>query len=46
MLGIGKTSLANLCNAGELRVVSIGRRKLIPEASLNAYITQLVDEGK
>jgi excisionase family DNA binding protein len=46
ILGIGKTSLANLCNTGALRAVSIGRRRLIPEAELSAYIQRLTDESR
>lgn len=36
--GISRATLYELLNAGELETVTIGRRRLIPAAAINAFI--------
>lgn len=40
-LRCGKTKLYELLNAGEIRAVAIGRRRLIPHHELVAYVNRL-----
>ncbi len=40
-LGVGRTTTYALIDAGELQVVKIGRRTLIPSASLDQYVERL-----
>ncbi len=44
-LKIGRTTLYDLIARGELETVKIGRRRLIPEASICAYIERLRSQG-
>lgn len=39
LLRIGKTKLDELIRSGELPAKKVGRRVLIPETSINAYLT-------
>lgn len=41
-LGIGRSQLYCLMGSGELRSVKVGRRRLIPESAIAAYIAQLI----
>jgi excisionase family DNA binding protein len=41
-LSIGRTQGYELLRSGEIESVKIGRRRLVPAASLNAYLDRLV----
>jgi excisionase family DNA binding protein len=41
MLGIGRTSLYELVKRGDLEICKIGRRALIPDSSLQAFVRKL-----
>jgi excisionase family DNA binding protein len=41
-LGIGRSSVYNLIDAGQLTAVKIGRRRVIPYAALVAYLDGLI----
>lgn len=41
---LGRTAVFDLLRRGELTSVKVGRRRLIPVASLDAYLAQLVAE--
>jgi excisionase family DNA binding protein len=41
-LSIGRTALFDLLRRNEITSVKIGRRRLIPAASLDAYLARLV----
>lgn len=43
-LSIGRTQLFDLLRRGEIASVKVGRRRLIPAASLDAYLGRLVAE--
>lgn len=43
-LSIGRTVLFDLIRRGEIASVKIGARRLIPAASLEAYVARLVTE--
>ncbi|MGH3769600.1 MAG: helix-turn-helix domain-containing protein [Pseudonocardiaceae bacterium] len=43
-LSIGRTAMFDLLRKGEIKSVKIGRRRLIPAASLEAYVGRLVAE--
>ncbi|MGH3774696.1 MAG: helix-turn-helix domain-containing protein [Pseudonocardiaceae bacterium] len=43
-IGVGRTVLFDLLRRGEISSVKIGRRRLIPAASLQAYFDRLVAE--
>jgi excisionase family DNA binding protein len=43
-LSIGRTALFDLLRRNEITSVKIGRRRLIPAASLDAYLARLVVE--
>ncbi|MGH3710483.1 MAG: excisionase family DNA-binding protein [Pseudonocardiaceae bacterium] len=43
-LSIGRTQLFDLLRRGEITSVKIGRRRLIPAASLDAYLARLITE--
>jgi excisionase family DNA binding protein len=43
-LSIGRTQLFDLLRRGEIASVKVGRRRLIPVASLDAYLARLVAE--
>lgn len=43
-LSIGRTALFDLLRRNEITSVKIGRRRVIPAASLDAYLAQLVAE--
>jgi excisionase family DNA binding protein len=43
-LSIGRTQLFDLLRRGEIASVKVGRRRLIPAASLDAYLARLVAE--
>jgi excisionase family DNA binding protein len=36
--GIGRTTVYGLIGAGELKAIKIGRRTLVPESEIRAYI--------
>lgn len=42
MLSIGRTVLFDLLRRGDITSVKVGRRRLIPAASLDAYLARLV----
>jgi excisionase family DNA binding protein len=42
-LGVGRTTVYELTNAGELEVVHIGRCARIPVASLDAFVQHIRD---
>jgi excisionase family DNA binding protein len=41
---LGRTAVFDLLRRGEIASVKVGRRRLIPVASLDAYLAQLVAE--
>lgn len=41
--GIGRTSLFGLLRDGDLRAVRIGRRTMIPESQIDAYIRRKIE---
>lgn len=41
-LGIRRTKLFELLAAGDIKGVSIGRRRLIPRSELEAYVNRLL----
>ncbi|MGH3887914.1 MAG: helix-turn-helix domain-containing protein [Pseudonocardiaceae bacterium] len=43
-LSIGRTALFDLLRRNEIASVKIGRRRVIPAASLEAYLARLVAE--
>jgi excisionase family DNA binding protein len=43
-LSIGRTQLFDLLRRGEITSVKVGRRRLIPAASLDAYLARLIAE--
>lgn len=45
-LGVGRTTLYEIAKRGELEVVHIGRKSLIPSDSLNAYVERLTANAK
>lgn len=45
VLGIGRTKVYELLEAGELASVKIGKRRLIPHESLVAYVARLTDRA-
>ncbi|MGH3833188.1 MAG: excisionase family DNA-binding protein [Pseudonocardiaceae bacterium] len=43
-LSIGRTALFDLLRRNEITSVKVGRRRLIPAASLDAYLARLITE--
>jgi excisionase family DNA binding protein len=43
-LGLGKTSVYGLVRAGRLKTVKVGKRHLVPTASLDAYVSSLTND--
>lgn len=43
--GIGRSSIYRLMDTGELRSVKVGRRRLIPDSSIQQYIEGLKAAG-
>lgn len=41
VLGVGRTTIYNLAKKGELKLVKIGARTLVTDASLEAFVAQL-----
>jgi excisionase family DNA binding protein len=41
MLGIGRTTMFGLVRSGEVGTVTIGRRRLVPVADIDAYLDRL-----
>ena len=44
-LGLGKSKLYQLINAGEVEAVSIGGRRIITRRSLDAFLEKKIEEG-
>ncbi len=44
-LGVGRTTVYELTNAGKLEVVHIGRCARIPAASLDAFVERIRDQS-
>ncbi len=44
-LGVGRTTVYELTNAGRLEVVHIGRCARIPAASLDAFVERIRDQS-
>ncbi len=42
-LHVARSTLYQLIGAGELRTIKVGRRRLIPESAITAYIEALTD---
>ncbi|MCR6699708.1 MAG: helix-turn-helix domain-containing protein [Dokdonella sp.] len=45
MLGIGRTSLYELMQRGELKTIRIGTRRLVPDSELHRYVASLMKEA-
>lgn len=43
LLGIGRTNVYELMNDGKMRSVKIGHRRLIPRASLEQFVDDLLE---
>lgn len=43
--GLGRTKIYALLALGEIESVTCGRRRLIPVAAVEAFVTQLREEG-
>ena len=43
LLSIGRTSIYELMKSGRLRSVKVGSRRLIPRASLEAFVNELLE---
>lgn len=46
MLGVGRTTIYDLADRGEVEVVHIGRRALVTRESLADFVTRLRAAGK
>jgi len=44
-LGVGRTTVYELTNAGELEVVHIGRCARVPAAALDAFVERIRDQS-
>ena len=44
-LGVGRSTVFGLLTSGELRSVKVGRRRLVSEAALTAYIEKIDAEA-
>ncbi|MEW1959956.1 helix-turn-helix domain-containing protein [Kineococcus sp. NPDC059986] len=44
-LGLGRTQLYELVAAGDIEVVKVGRRTLVPQASLRSFVEMLRQQG-
>ncbi len=44
VIGVGRTTMYQLIQSGELRTVTVGRRRLVPVAELVAYVERLTGE--
>lgn len=42
MIGVGETTAWGLISSGELSVVRVGRRTLVPRASIQQYVERLM----
>lgn len=45
VLRIGRTKTFELIKSGELRTVTIGRRRLVPVTAVEEYVARLVNQG-
>jgi excisionase family DNA binding protein len=45
VLGIRRTKTFELIKSGELRTVTIGRRRLVPVAAIEEYVARLEQQG-
>ena len=43
LLSIGRTSVYQLMNSGQLRSVKVGARRLVPRAELEAFVNELLE---
>jgi excisionase family DNA binding protein len=43
--GLGRRKVWELCNSGELPIVRVGRRVLVPRAGLEAWIADRTEGG-
>jgi excisionase family DNA binding protein len=44
-VGVGRTTIYSLIRSGDLRTVSIGRRRLVAEADLRSFVDRLRSGG-
>jgi len=42
-LGVGRTTIYGLIDAGEIQTIHIGRRRVVPRSSLEAYLERRLD---
>jgi excisionase family DNA binding protein len=42
--GLGRTTVFELIRAGKLRSVKVGKRRMIPQSQIDAYIAGLLDQ--
>lgn len=45
LLGVGRTTMFGLIRSGEVRTVTIGRRRLVPVTEVDAYVDRLRGSG-
>lgn len=43
--GLGRTKVYELITSGELRTVKIGRRRFVPAAAVEEYVSRLEQQG-
>lgn len=39
-MGVSKGTLYNLVNAGQLRTITVGKRRLVPESELQRFVAE------
>lgn len=43
--GIGRTTLFELIRTGKLRSVKVGKRRMVPDSEIDAYIAALLEQS-
>jgi excisionase family DNA binding protein len=45
LIGVGRTTAYALIADGELRTITVGRRRLVPQCELESFIARRLGEG-